>query len=202
MKNRDLYIIFLVLIFSSCATFTKKRFRKDVQNLKVENIKNLNGNYTFNPIKRYYSLGKPQPKDNVPDSLRNNNAYMFLQNRTLNNNDKFDSISKLKNNFLLNLSLENNNLLKIRILEDSTIIRETTLTGKFKKGMFYLDNVFLDCRGVPYLFGGCSNNKRRIGLTKKGNLLINEAVNNEGAFLLIIGSGYSYNLTYEYKRTE
>jgi len=74
------------------------------------------------------------------------------------------------------------------------------LKGKYKKGMFYLDNKFLECHGVPYIFGGCNNNKRRIGLTKNGNLLVNEAIDNSGALLLIIGAGYSYNITYEYER--
>jgi hypothetical protein len=203
MKNKKLHFIiipFLALAFLSCASFSKKRFRKEVQNLEIENISQLNGSYTYNPIKRYYSFEKPKPKDIVPDSLMNNNAYMFLLGKYLNEKDKFDSISQLKNNFNIDLRLENNNLLKIKISDNSKVIKDTTLTGKYKKGMFYLDNSFLDCNGIPYLFGGCRNNKRRIGLTKNGNLLINEAVCNEGAFLLIIGSGYSYNLTYEYKR--
>ena len=165
MENRKLNIIipiFLFFAFSSCATFSKKRFRKEIENLRIENISKLNGNYSYNPIKRYYSLGKPEPKDNIPDSLKHNNAYMFLLNKTLNKNDKFDSISKLENNFSLNLSLENNNLLKIKILENSRVIKDTTLTGKCRNGMFYLDNKFLECSGIPYLFGGCRNNKRRI----------------------------------------
>lgn len=201
-KLNNIITIFLVFAFSSCATFSKKKFRKEIENLKIENISKLNGNYSYNPIKRYHNLGKPEPKDNIPDSLRHNNAYMFLLNKTLNKNDKFDSISKLKNNFCLNLSLESNNLLKIKILENSRIIKDTTLTGKYRNGMFYLDNNFLEYNGIPYLIGGFINNKRRIGLTKNGNLLINEAVNNEVSLLLIIGAGYSYNLTYEYKRTE
>lgn len=193
--------IFLVFAFSSCATFSEKGFRKEVEKLKIENISKLNGNYSFNPIKRYYSHGKPEPRDNIADSLRSNNAYIFLLNQPSNKYIKFDSISKIKNNFQLNLTVENN-ILKVKVLENLVVIKDTTLTGKYKNGMFYLDNKFLDCNGIPYLFGGCRNNKRRIGLTKNGNLIINEAVNNEGALLLIIGAGYSHNMTYEYKRIE
>ena len=205
MENRKLnfiIIIFFVFAFSNCATFSKKGFRKEIAKLKTENILELNGNYSFNPIKRFYNLGKPETTDNIPDSLRHNNGYAFLLNRTINKNDKFDSISKTKNDFYLNLSIENNNMLKVKVLKNSKIIKDTTLTGKYRNRMFYLDNKFLDCNGIPYLFGGCRNNKRRIGLTKNGNLLINEAVSNEGAFLLIIGAGYSFNLTDEYKRAE
>jgi hypothetical protein len=200
-KLNFIIIIFLVFAFSSCATFSKKRFRKEVQKLKIENISKLSGNYSFNPIKKYYSLGKPEVTDNITDSLRNNNAYMFLLNQSLNKHIKFDSISKTKNNFQLNLAIENN-ILKVKVLAGSAVIKDTTLTGKYRNGMFYLDNKFLECNGIPYFFGGCRNNKRRVGLTKNGNLIINEAVNNEGALLLIIGAGYSYNLTYEYKRVE
>lgn len=205
MENRKLKIIiviFLVFSFSNCATFSKKRFRKEVEKLEIETISKLNGNYSFNPIKRYYSLVKPEQKDSIPDSLKSNNGYLFLLNQIPNKNNKFDSISSNENNFNLNLILENNNLLKIKVLENSKIIKDTTLSGKYRNGMFYLDNNYLECNGIPYLFGGCRNNKRRIGLTKSGNLLINEAVCNEGALLLIIGEGYSYNLTYEYKRIE
>ena len=205
MKNRRFSLLFIACIiftFFGCATFSKKRFRKEVEYLEKETVSKLNGNYSFNPIKRYYSFSKPEPKDSSIELLRDNNAYMFLLNKTLNENDKFDSISKLQNNYHLTLNIENNKSLKIQVLENSKIIKDTSLTGHYKNGMFYINNIFLECNGIPYLCGGCRNNKRRIGLTKNGNLLINEAVCNEGALLLIIGVGYSYNLTYEYKRIE
>lgn len=203
MENKKLDIlitIFLVSVFSSCATFSKKGFRKEIKNLKPETISKLNGNYSFNPVKRYSDYGKPESNDSIPDPLMRNNAYMYLLNKTPNKGEEFDSISSKKNNFHINLTIEANNLLKIRVLENSKIIKDTILVGKYRNGMFYVNNNFLKCHGIPYLFGGCSNNKRRIGITKKGSLLINEAVCNEGAMLLLIGAGENYNLTYEYKR--
>lgn len=200
IKLNKIVIIFLIFILSSCASFSKRRFRNEIENLNTENITKLNGNYSFNPIKRYYNFGKPNLEDNNSDSLRYTNAYIFLLNKSLYKYDKFDSISTLKNKFEISLQLENENLLKIKVSNNLKIIKDTTLTGKFRKGMFYLDNKFLECNGIPYLFGGCRNNKRRIGITKNGNLLINEAVNNEGALLLIIGGGFSGNTTYEFKK--
>ncbi|WP_149206403.1 hypothetical protein [Flavobacterium johnsoniae] len=66
--------------------------------------------------------------------------------------------------------------------------------------MFYLDNKFSKCTGIPYFLGGCQSNKRRIGLSKNGNLLVNEADSNNGAFLFLFWAGTDYNLTYEYQR--
>ena len=203
MINRKKHIFFLILIallVQSCAMFSKKRFRKNSEYLTENNIKKLSGNYTFHPVKRISNSGSKKPNDEIPDSLVYNNAYDFMLNMDYKSSKKFDSIRNSKNDYTLNLELENSNRLRIKILENTKVLKDTFLSGKYKKGMFYLDNKYLKCHGVPYLFGGCSNNKRRIGITKNGNLLINEAVSNDGAFLIIFAAGYSYNSTYEYKR--
>ncbi|WP_435261881.1 hypothetical protein [Tenacibaculum sp. nBUS_03] len=203
MTNRKTNIIILT-VFSftilSCASFSKKRFRKEVVNLEKTELKKLTGNYSLNPIRRYYSLGKEKPNGKIPDILEKNNGYYFLTNDSYDKKIKFDSLKNIRNDYCLGLNLEKINKLRIKLLENSKIINDTLFSGKYKNGMFYLDNKYLDCNGVPFLFGGCRNNKRRIGLTKNGNLLINEAVSNEGALLLIFGAGYSYNVTYEYER--
>lgn len=203
MTNRKKHIFLLLAIalsVQSCAMFSKKRFRKESDYLTENNIGKLEGNYSFHPVKRIFNSGKKSQNDTIPDSLVKNNAYDFMLHTDYKSIKKFDSIRNSENDYVLNLELENLNRLRIKILENTTVIKDTFLSGKYKKGMFYLDNKYLKCHGVPYLFGGCSNNKRRIGLTKNGNLLINEAVSNDGAFLIIIGAGYSYNVTYEYQR--
>lgn len=205
MTNRKINIIILTVIsitFFSCASFTKKRFRKEILNLEKVEINKLTGKYSLNPIRRYYSLGKEEANDKIPDSLKRNNGYYFLTNESYEKKIEFDSLRKNENNYFLSLILENTNKLKMELLENSKVIKDTVFEGKHKNGMFYIENKYLDCNGVPFLFGGCRNNKRRIGLTKNGNLLINEALSNEGAFLLIIGAGYSYNITYEYERKQ
>ncbi|MFI2744070.1 hypothetical protein ACG2LH_15145 [Zhouia sp. PK063] len=203
MTNRKINIIILT-VFSftilSCASFTKKRFRKEVTNLEKTELKKLTGNYSLNPIRRYYSLGKEEPNDKIPDFLKRNNGYYFLTNESYEKKSEFDSLKKNENTYLLSLNIENTNKLNVELLENSKVLTDTIIGGKYKNGMFYLNNKYLDCNGVPFLFGGCRNNKRRIGLTKNGNLLINEAFSNEGAVLLIIGAGHRYNVTYEYER--
>ncbi len=203
MTRQKLNIILFAVVWSticSCATFTKKRFRKEIACLKKVELNELTGIYSINPVRRYYSLGKENPNDKIPDSLTRNNGYYFLTNDSYDKKREFDSLRKSKELYYLRLTLENSTRLKVELLENRNVIADTIFTGRHKSGMFYIDNKYLDCNGIPFLFGGCRNNKTRIGLTKKGNLLINKAVSNEGAILLIIGAGYSYNITYEYER--
>lgn len=186
------------MIMFSCATFSKNGFRKKVDKLEETDITKINGDYSFYPLKKY--IRDKSPNNDIPDSLRSNNAYDFLMNENYQKRIEFDSLRKQENKYQVRLNLIDKKNLKIEVLENLVKIKDTLLTGKYKKGMFYLDNKFLECHGVPYIFGGCNNNKRRIGLTKNGNLLVNEAIDNSGALLLIIGAGYSYNITYEYER--
>lgn len=186
------------MIMFSCATFSKNGFRKKVDKLEETDITKINGDYSFYPLKKY--IRDKSPNNDIPDSLRSNNAYDFLMNENYQKRKEFDSLRKPENKYQVRLNLIDKKNLKIEVLENLVKIKDTLLTGKYKKGMFYLDNKFLECHGVPYILGGCNNNKRRIGLTKNGNLLVNEAIDNSGALLLIIGAGYSYNITYEYER--
>jgi hypothetical protein len=189
-------LLILIFLFSSCANFTKKGFRKNLEKLKPESITRLDGTYALRPARRYYSLENLYPKGYRPDSSRFANAYEFL----LNKGDQFPYLDSMKNDLTLKLRLEGATNLDVQVLENSIILEQATLEGTYKNGMFYLDNKFLKCHGIPFILGGCENTKRRIGLTKEGNLLINEALSNEGAFLIMFGAGYKYNTTYEYKR--
>ncbi|WP_440715246.1 hypothetical protein [Flavobacterium sp. 22076] len=204
MRKHFLYFLltmFITTSFLSCASFSKKKFSNVLQNLKREDISKLEGSYTLNPIVKYLN-DKPEELDSenkVPDSLVRNNVYQFMV--TPNSSFKKNIFKKSENNNRsIDLKFQNENLLSIKIHENSEIIIDTVLSGKYKKGMFYLDNKFLKCRHIPYLFGGCENNKRRIGLNKNGNLLVNEASDNSGALLLFFWAGSAYNVTYEYQR--
>lgn len=190
MKKYSLYfviVIFIATSFFSCATFSKKTFHKEIQNLKRENISKLEGNYTLEPIIEY-RYGKPEMvilQDKVSDSLITNNAYRLLV--TPQFNLKKEEFLKYQNAIRsIILKFQSEHKLSLKVYENSILVKDTLLSGKYKNGMFYLDNKFLKCNGLPYIFGGCKSSKRRIGLTKKGNLLVNEAVSNDGAFLLFI----------------
>lgn len=200
MIIRKLNFLILILVSSTilnCASFSKKNIREDLDHLKDTNLTKLNGTYAFHPIKKYHNHSKKQIIQ-TPALLRTNNAYDFIINQDLNKKLVLDSL--IENDYQISLHLENKNEIRIKLLENSKVIRDTLFSGKHKNGMFYLNNKFLRCTGVPFLFGGCTNDKRRIGLTKNGNLLINAAYSNEGAFLLVMGAGYNYNESFEYQR--
>lgn len=206
-RNDKIYLNILIIILLgstvfSCASFSKKRFRKDLVNLQETTLTNLNGNYSFHPIKRFYNHTKNNPYNHIPDSLRYNNAYDFLINEDHKKELKFDALRKKENSYQISLTLESSHLLRIKVLENSKVIKDTVFAGKLKNRMFYIENRFLSCTGIPFIFGGCVNNKRRIGLTKNNNLLINAAYSNEGALLLVFGAGYNYNVSFEYHRTQ
>lgn len=194
MLNRRIYFCLSILVTTicSCASYSKRQFKKDLQPLKTQNLLDLNGSYSYHPVSRYFSFRKQSEEDKTPDSLVRNNSYSFIL-------DNYDS-----NNFKdrhITLYLKTEKELIVELVEDSIVLEETLITGKLKNGMFYLDNKFLDCNGIPYFFGGCKNRKRRIGLKNNGNLLINEAEDTSGAILFFISGGVAgYNSTFEYLR--
>lgn len=205
MKKQHLYFLLTLILatsFFSCASFSNKTFRNQVQNLDEEDISKLEGNFTLNPIVKYKDKFPEEIKteSSIPDSLIRNNAYEFMAPPHSRKNKRY--LRSENGNRSITLKFQNPNLLSIKVCENSSVIKDTVLSGKYKKGMFYLDNSFLECNGIPYLFGGCRNNKRRIGLNKNGNLLVNEAADDNGAILFLFWGGTSYNLTYEYPRLE
>jgi hypothetical protein len=195
-----LLAIWTATCFMGCATFSKKNFKTELEKLNSETVSKINGSYSLTPVKVYYDHNRKKNKYYTPDSLAYNNGYRFMLNQKYKHNAAFDTIRKTENNYRLQLQIENTNLLHIKVFENAILVKDTFLLGKYKRGMFYLNNKYIKCTGIPYLFGGCNNNKRRVGITKKGNLLINEAVDNSGALLFFLWAGQSYNLTYEYER--
>ncbi len=103
-------------------------------------------------------------------------------------------------NYHVLLNLKKKSLLEITVFQGTEQIVDTVIGGKLKEGMFYLNNKDLTINGIPFLIGGYESDKRRIGITKDNNLIVNTAIGNEGGVLFIIGAGYQYNKTFEYQR--
>ena len=196
MNIKNFIIILILISLFGCASFSKREFRKQSVSLKNENLNEINGNFSFYPIKRF---GKVFENKNS-SSIEYANSYIGIINGNRSDRQKLDSILKSNSFYSINLKLTNSQKLHISLLENGTEIRDTIFDGKLKNGMFYIDNEFLECKGIPYLFGGCQNNKIRIGLSTNNNLIINEAASHEDALLLIFGTGYKYNATFEYQR--
>ena len=180
-----------VYTICSCASFSKKGFRKIVVPLSTENKSMYDGKYQLHSKKELSALNKTSSTQ-IDTSITVNVVNL------LTNQNKLDSA--VNNTSILYINFTSRTIINLKVEMNNIKIIDTLLQGKFKNGMFYLNNNFLKCNGIPFILGGCQNNKRRIGFTKMGNLLVNEAVSNEGAFLLLFGSGYSYNVTYEFKK--
>ncbi|MEO8932797.1 MAG: hypothetical protein ABI295_00700 [Xanthomarina sp.] len=193
---KNIFIFTLGILFFGCASFSKKDFKEQSIPLNEHNLDKLNGNYSFYPINRYGKLfGRIHA-----DSLKYTNSYQEVTNHNWKKKQKLDSILTEKTYYSIAVKLSGSKRLHVSLLENGTKIRDTTFNGKIKNGMFYLDNKFLKCWGILYLFGGCQNNKRRIGLSLNTNLITNEAISDEGAFLFIFGAGVNYNASYEFER--
>ena len=200
MKSK-LLILFLPFIFIGCATFSKKDFRKEITNLDENTIHNISGKYKIYPFKRF---GKKISSYDHIDSLRKHgNLYHSITNENWEDKKILDSAMIYnKDNYHVDLKISNRTLLKVSFIENNTVVKDTTFNGKIKNGMFYVDNNYYKINGIPYLFGGYSSKKRRIGLSIKGNLIVNKAIAIEGAVLLIFGNGFSYNSSSEFERID
>lgn len=197
LNLKNILLIFIIISIFSCASYSKKEFKKNYTKIDDNGLNKINGNFQFYPSKRF---GKDF-EDRNPDSLRRYvNLYQGLIDEERENRIRFDSLRNDKKHYSVNLNLKNKTELNIKVLEDSKILKDTIIYGKLKKGMFYLDNKDLKINGVPFLFGGYQSDKRRIGISTNNNLIINTAIGNEGGLLIIFSAGYQYNTSYEFER--
>jgi len=194
-----IFAVLLVSIFLlNCASFSNKTFKNDYNKMNPETILSLNGKYSFFPIKKF---DKKKEHSNLESLKKYINSYNYMTNEIVKFTDLDSTLNGL-HFYHLELILTDNTTLNLELFKNNQSVKKQQIKGELKKdGMFYLDNKFLECNGIPYLFGGCQNNKRRIAVSKQNNLIINEAVCNEGA-VLFMGAGVSYNTAYEFKRLE
>ncbi|MEP0262806.1 hypothetical protein [Dokdonia sp.] len=200
--NRSLYLFvpsFILLITTSgCASFSKKEFSREYVRLEKNSISKLDGQYRFYPKKCFGDYYKDVPSD----SLKYKNLFQNIVYEEREERERWDSLTAPKKDLSVVLKLNGNTELSITVFENKKIVRDTVLTGKLRQGMFYLDDKYLKIRGIPFLFGGYNSNKRRIGISKNDGLIVNEAYGNEGGILIILGSGYTSNASYEYERID
>lgn len=199
-KTLKLLLLLLVSVsLLNCASFSTKDFKNDYTRINESNLLSFNGKYSFYPIKKF---DKKNPNSQYDISQNIINSYNYITNDILKFDDN-DSIVKGLTEYHIELNLINNTDLDVALFKNNKSIKKQQIKGELKKdGMFYLDNKYLKCNGIPYLFGGCNNNKRRIMLSKNNNLIINAALDNTGALLFIFWAGQSYNGVYEFKRLE
>ncbi|KAF2519039.1 hypothetical protein E0W68_07215 [Flavobacterium salilacus subsp. salilacus] len=180
--NVILYCIcaFLIILVSSCASFSDEEFKNDYKKIEAGNLSQLSGKYAL------YSV----------DSTRQVIAYNLILNEIIFTPSALDVVD----NYEIHLEVKNEKEILVQLFNGTKIINQSIVSGELKNGMFYLDNKFRECHGVPYIFGGCRKNKRRLALSKDNSLIVNEAGNSSGAIMIILGDSHSYNISPKFLR--
>lgn len=189
-----LLIAALSFLILGCASFSKKEFKQQSSSISKHNLAELNGNYSYFPLQQF----RKNLAITKPDSLKNINLYHTIINK--NWYQPKDSSFNKEATYTINIQAIETKKIAVSLLKNGLSISDTVFSGKVRNGMFVLHNKLLDCYGIPYLFGGCKHHKIRIGLSKKNNLITNQAICDEGAFLLLMGAGVNYNSSYEFER--
>jgi len=179
--------IFLLFIFSSCASFSNKVLKNSNQ-VNQDSLDNFVGSFAIFPHTSYGKNGEQQKLSNK--SLVTLQKFLFSKGLPIDSTKVYYVNFKPIDKSRLSFTFKNGHH-KI----DSIII-----AGKLKKGMFYLENKIFGCHGIPYLLGGCEQKKIRLGITKDDELIVHETFDSSGAFLLFFWAGSSYNQAYVYSR--
>jgi len=194
---KKVFIVIISFSLFGCASYSKQGFKKNYIKLNKNNISELlTGKYELFPVKRSlritnYPKEKLKPRDYVPSD----NLYRRLSDEYI-----YGGVFLEENNYYIVLKLVDNTILKVDLVENDSIIKKSTsIKGKIKNSMFYFDNKKLSIKGVPFIYGSYSKSKKRIGILKNKNLLINEAIGHEGG-ILFFGIDRTYNFLIEFKR--
>ncbi|AWK03895.1 hypothetical protein HYN56_06490 [Flavobacterium crocinum] len=187
-----LYAFLSFFLFSSCASFSDKMVKNNKENLSENDLSKLEGTYELFPDLRYNEKGSAELINSQDSRVSDLNYFVSFKETK---QDGFGS-------YFVDINFVSGNKLKFTTKKDNVEIESFEVGGKLKNGLFYLDNRYLKRNGIPYLAGGYTNYKTRIGLAKDDGLLVNYAYDNSGAILFLFWAGSDYNLGYHYKRIQ
>lgn len=181
----------MIMTLYNCATYEKKMIKDNVLILNEKSLTNLNGYYEVKPQNKYDYQGE-LVNNTIPD-------YSILPEYLRLMSIREDTLST---DYYVKVEVVDATTIHCELKRQDLIIDKMIISGKLKKnGMFHFKDNPVDCKGIPYLIGGCSDSKTRMGLNKDGNLFIEYAYFNGGAFLLIFGDARGYNNAYTFDRT-
>lgn len=176
MKN--IKLILLLLIFTSCASYRRKEFKNELVKIENNEYSSLNGKYESKPF-RYFG---EQSNLNRTDTLKNKNhlgVYEIIQNKA----PYYDKTEILDYEYF-NFNFKPNGKLSYDLILNDSIIKKDSVSYKVKNGMIKLKNSFYKCEGVPFLLGGCRNGRIRLGISKNKNLILNKSYDQYGLYSL------------------
>lgn len=184
--NAPYVIISFLFVFQSCATFQNSLVNENRIKINRDSIINYENEYSILSYKSTLEKGKyNQEKKDLIDAI----------NRSYDNHQK-SSFKSYKVKFI------NENTIQIQGLDSLKNIQLSyRINGKIKRnGFFNVNNKYMKCNRIPYLFGGCTNAKTRIGFSKDQELIIQNAYYDFGAVLIIFGSSVDYNEALFFKK--
>lgn len=163
----------------------------DKVGITESNLYNLSGEYEMFAD---YEYRKEVDKKASLEKLTNNdiNFYRKVTNRPFLKDSTAQYSIKLESSKTIAIFIFSRNNIPFDTISIKTVIK--------RNGFYYLDNTKTTCHGIPYLFGGCQQTKMRLGLSNKGELIVNTATDNSGAFLFFFWAGQQYNTCYFFKK--
>ena len=188
MKN-VIKTILLAFTICSCASFRTRIVRNVKAEIAPTELSVIDGTYSMNPSNYFNEKGESYE----PNYKTRLNMYHYLRL----SDSEADSLA----NYQVTIKTLKNNLIQCVLKKDDVSIDSVEIRGSLRSnGMFHFKDNELECFGIPYILGGCSQSKVRIGISKNNELLINSAYNSEAALLILFGNSMSYNSAFSFSR--
>jgi hypothetical protein len=164
----------------SCAHFKNSAIRPFKEKLITENITEFSRKFDIRADRIF--IGKHQ------EFISNHKKISLLKLLTdSNSNDTSEYV----------VPVFSDDTISFHFYQNKKITEVIEIEAKLKRnGFIRLKNTKTNCQGIPYLFGGCDQEKMRIAFSSEGQMIVHQAVSNTGALLFIFGTGHSYNAVY------
>tara|TARA_R110000751_G_scaffold287893_3_gene392819 strand:- start:524 stop:928 length:405 start_codon:yes stop_codon:yes gene_type:complete len=129
-------LILLSLIFTNCASYSRKEFKNELIKIDDTNSASLNGKYESLP---FYYFGE-QSEWNTTDSLKTKKHFDVYE-RIQNKAPYYDKTEILDYDYI-NLNFKPNGKLTFELISNDSIIKKDSIEYKVKRGMIKLKNSF------------------------------------------------------------
>ncbi|PRP66840.1 hypothetical protein [Nonlabens agnitus] len=183
-------LLFSLIVLASCGAYNENSIAYYKNPLSSNDVSRLDGLYHLKATQIYRSDGTIDSCAVASNDLLNINLRMVATN---------DSVEK----YQIRIRAIDQNTLKTTLIKNGENIDSSIINGKIsKKGMFHFKNNPVDCYGIPYILGGCSGTKSRIGIDHDNNLILQNNSYSGGAILLLLGDGRCYSTAYNFARIQ
>jgi hypothetical protein len=189
MKNSiHIFLIICVLSLSSCASFNNRISKKESIKLTKKTIHDIEGTYEFQPFKSFGARGKRVY--DVSNDIKSIDQYLLGREIAFGP----------KSYYTVDVKVISKNQVSFAFKSDNNLVFETTIKMKLRSnGLIHLKSKHVKIKGIPFIFGGITSSKMRIGLSKEGNLFLNYAHDSFTSIFIMVG-GHSYNDLHHYKK--